>query len=174
MGLHIFSRDKPLQRAVRWHSPLSGGVRGCLRWLPADDFKIYKKNIYKMTESVRIDKWLWAVRAFKTRSMASDACRSGKVTIDGQEVKPSREVKIDDGIKVVISPHFTRSLKVVQFLSNRVGAKLVATYADDVTTAEEYERFKKYNELNWERRDRGVGRPTKKERRDIERLKGEE
>ena len=127
-----------------------------------------------MTESVRIDKWLWAVRVFKTRSMASDACRSGKVTIDGQEVKPSREAKIGDEIKVVVNPHFARSLKVVQLLANRVGAKLVVTYADDVTPAEEYERFKKYNELNWERRDRGIGRPTKKERRDIERLKGDE
>ncbi len=127
-----------------------------------------------MTESVRIDKWLWAVRAFKTRSMATDACRSGKVTIKGQEVKPSRDVKIDDEIKVVINPHFTRSLKVIQLLANRVGAKLVATYAEDITPVEEHERFKKYNELNWERRDRGVGRPTKKERRDIERLKGDE
>lgn len=127
-----------------------------------------------MAESVRIDKWLWAVRVFKTRSMATDACRSGKVTIDDQEVKPSREVKIEDKIKVVINPHFTRSLKVIQLLSNRVGAKLVATYADDITSAEEYDRFKKYNELNWERRDRGVGRPTKKERRDIERLKGDD
>jgi len=127
-----------------------------------------------MAESVRIDKWLWAVRVFKTRSMATDACRSGKVSIDGHEVKPSREVKIEDEIKVVINPHFTRSLKVVQILSNRVGAKLVATYADDITPDEEYDRFKKYNELNWERRDRGVGRPTKKERRDIERLKGDD
>jgi len=127
-----------------------------------------------MNQGVRIDKWLWAVRIFKTRSMATDACRSGKVTIDGQEVKPSREVKTDDEIKVVINPHFTRSLKVIQVLSNRVGAKLVATYANDITPDEEYDRFKKYNELNWERRDRGVGRPTKKERRDIERLKGDD
>ena len=127
-----------------------------------------------MTESVRIDKWLWAVRVFKTRSMATDACRSGKVTIDGQECKPSREVKIDDEINVVINPHFTRSMKVIQLLSNRVGAKLVATYADDITPTEEYDRFKNYNELNWERRDRGVGRPTKKARRDIERLKGDD
>jgi ribosome-associated heat shock protein Hsp15 len=125
-------------------------------------------------DSIRIDKWLWAVRVFKTRSMATDACRSGKVTIDAQAVKPSREVKIGDEIKITVNPHFVRSLRVIQPLSNRVGAKLVAMYAEDITPPEEHERFKKYNEMNWERRDRGVGRPTKKERRDIEKLKGPE
>jgi ribosome-associated heat shock protein Hsp15 len=125
-------------------------------------------------DSIRIDKWLWAVRVFKTRSMATDACRSGKVTIEAQAVKPSREVKIGDEIKITVNPHFVRSLRVIQTLSNRVGAKLVATYAEDITPPEEHERFKKYNEMNWERRDRGVGRPTKKERRDIEKLKGPE
>lgn len=124
-----------------------------------------------MTAGVRIDKWLWAVRAFKTRSMATDACRSGRVTIDGQAVKPSREAKVGDEIRVVVGPHFTRSLKVIQLLSNRVGAKLVADYAEDITPQSEHDRLKSYNEMNWERRDRGVGRPTKKERRDIERLK---
>ncbi len=124
-----------------------------------------------MTAGVRVDKWLWAVRAFKTRSMATDACRSGRVTIDGQAVKPSREAKIDDEIKFVVGSHFTRTLKVIQLLSNRVGARLVADYADDITPQSEHDRLKSYNEMNWERRDRGVGRPTKKERRDIERLK---
>lgn len=124
-----------------------------------------------MADSIRIDKWLWAVRAFKTRSMATEACRSGKVTIDGQTLKPSREAKIDDEIKVVVSPHFTRTLKVTGLLKNRVGAKLVPDYAEDITPQEEHDRLKKYFELNWERRDRGVGRPTKKERRDIDKLK---
>ncbi len=124
-----------------------------------------------MDENVRIDKWLWAVRVFKTRSMASQACRAGKVEIDGQEVKPSREVKEGDEVKVEINPHFTRTLKVLQILSNRVGAKLVPEFAEDLTTEEEYNRLKKYNELNWEKRDRGVGRPTKRERRQIDRLK---
>ena len=108
---------------------------------------------------------------FKTRSMATDACRSGKVTIDGQVVKPSREVKIDDEVRVAINPHFTRKLRVKELLSNRVGAKLVENYAEDITPEEEYGRLKKYNELNWERREQGVGRPTKKQRRDIDRLK---
>ncbi|MFP4471777.1 MAG: RNA-binding S4 domain-containing protein [Bacteroidales bacterium] len=124
-----------------------------------------------MDENVRIDKWLWAVRVFKTRSQASEACRSGKVEIDGQEVKPSREVRHGDEVKIKISQHFTRTLKVLQILSNRVGAKLVPEYAEDLTSEEEYNRLKKYNELNWEKRDRGLGRPTKKERRDINRLK---
>jgi ribosome-associated heat shock protein Hsp15 len=124
-----------------------------------------------MDDAVRIDKWLWAVRVFKTRSMASDACRAGKVLIDDQEVKPSREVKINDVVTVKVSPHFTRTLLVLQRLTNRVGAKLVAEYAEDITPAEEHEKLKKYNELNWEKRDRGIGRPTKKERRMIDKLK---
>jgi len=106
--------------------------------------------------------------------MATDACRSGKITIDDHPVKPSREVKTGDEIKVVVNPQLKRTFKVLQILANRVGAKLVVDYAEDLTPPGEYERFKKLNELNWERRDRGVGRPTKKERRDIEKLKEEE
>lgn len=124
-----------------------------------------------MDKKVRIDKWLWAVRAFKTRSMASDACRSGKVKINGQAVKPSRDVAVDDVIIVVKNPQFTRTLKVTQILANRVSAKLVPQYTEELTPKEEYDKLKKYNELNWERRDRGIGRPTKRERRDIDRLK---
>lgn len=124
-----------------------------------------------MDEPVRIDKWLWAVRVFKTRSMASDACRSGKVKIDGQEVKPSRDVKINDTITVKINPQFTRTVIVLGFLTNRVAAKLVPQYAGDITPPEEYEKLRLYNEMNAEKRDRGIGRPTKKERRMIDRLK---
>ncbi len=124
-----------------------------------------------MDKKVRIDKWLWAVRAFKTRSMASAACRSGKVKINDQVVKPSRDVAVDDVIIVVKNPQFTRTLKVKEILANRVSAKLVPQYAEELTPKEEYEKLKKYNEINWERRDRGIGRPTKRERRDIDRLK---
>ncbi len=126
-----------------------------------------------MSEGVRIDKWLWCVRVFKTRSMATDACRSGKVTINGQEVKPSRDVVIGDEVKIVINPHFSKSLKIIEKLNNRVGAKLVANYAIDLTSQEEYDRLKVFNELQAEKRDRGIGRPTKKQRREIERLKGD-
>ena len=124
-----------------------------------------------MDKKVRIDKWLWAVRAFKTRSMAADACRSGKVKINDQVVKPSRDVAVDDVIIVVKNPQFTRTLKVKEILANRVSAKLVPQYAEELTPKEEYDKLKKYNEINWERRDRGIGRPTKRERRDIDRLK---
>jgi ribosome-associated heat shock protein Hsp15 len=124
-----------------------------------------------MGDGIRIDKWLWAVRVFKTRSMASAACRAGKVKINDQEVKPSRDVCIRDVLVIRVNPHFTRTVKVIELLSNRVGAKLVPNYAEDLTPQEEYDKLKKYNELNWERRDRGIGRPTKKQRRDIERLK---
>lgn len=124
-----------------------------------------------MEEAVRIDKWLWAVRVFKTRSMASDACRAGKVKIDGQEVKPSRDVKINDTITIRINPQFTRTLVVVGFLTNRVAAKLVPQFANDITPPEELEKLRLYNEMNAEKRDRGIGRPTKKERRMIDKLK---
>jgi ribosome-associated heat shock protein Hsp15 len=124
-----------------------------------------------MESSVRIDKWLWAVRVFKTRSMASDACRSGKVQINDQEVKPSRDVKIADIVKVRINPQFTRTLIVLKSLSNRVGAKLVPEFANDITPPEEFEKLKLINEMNAEKRDRGIGRPTKKERRMIDKLK---
>ncbi len=124
-----------------------------------------------MGDGIRIDKWLWAVRVFKTRSMASAACRAGKVKIDDQEIKPSRDAHVGDVISIRVNPHFTRTVKVTELLSNRVGAKLVHNYAEDLTSQEEYDKLKKYNELNWERRDRGIGRPTKKQRRDIERLK---
>lgn len=124
-----------------------------------------------MAEDVRIDKWLWAVRVFKTRSMATDACRSGKVKIDGQVVKPSRDVKTGETIIIVINPHFTRTMKVIEKLSNRVAAKLVPQYAEDLTPPEEYEKLKRQNEHAFVVRDRGIGRPTKKERRIIDKLR---
>lgn len=124
-----------------------------------------------MEASVRIDKWLWAVRVFKTRSLASEACRTGKVKIDNILVKPSREVKINDVVMTTINPQFTKTVKVLEILQNRVSAKLVPHYAVDLTTIEEYEKLKIFNKFMGERRDRGIGRPTKKQRRDIDKLK---
>lgn len=121
-------------------------------------------------ESVRIDKWLWAVRAFKTRSQAAAACKGGKVKMDGQNVKASREIKVGEEINVSLTTH-TRTLRVKALLNNRVGAKLVENYIDDITPQEEYDKEKMKKELNIEYRQRGEGRPTKKERRIIERLK---
>ncbi len=123
-----------------------------------------------MAEGIRIDKWLWAVRAFKTRSQATEACKSGKVKIDDITVKPSREVKLNEEIIVQIN-YISRTLKVIGLLNNRVGAKLVAGFMEDLTPPEEYEKEKIKREINYEYRDRGLGRPTKKERRLIDRLK---
>lgn len=121
-------------------------------------------------EGIRVDKWLWSVRAFKTRSQATDACKSGKVKIDDNTVKPSREIKLNEEIIVQVN-HISRTLKVIGLLTNRVGAKLVADYMEDLTPPEEYEKEKLKREINYEYRDRGLGRPTKKERRLIDRLK---
>jgi ribosome-associated heat shock protein Hsp15 len=121
-------------------------------------------------DGVRIDKWLWAVRIFKTRNQAAAACKGGRVKIDGQAVKASREVKVGEEIKVSLTS-FTRTIRVSALLENRVGPRLVADYMDDLTPPEEYEKQKMKQELNTEYRKRGEGRPTKKERRVIERLK---
>jgi len=123
-----------------------------------------------MSEGIRIDKWLWSVRAFKTRSQATNACKLGKVKIAETNVKPSREIKLNEEISIQVN-HITRTLKVIGLLDKRVGAKLVPEYMEDLTTSEEYDKEKIKREINYEYRDRGLGRPTKKERRLIDRLK---
>jgi ribosome-associated heat shock protein Hsp15 len=123
-----------------------------------------------MEGAVRIDKWLWAVRAFKTRNQATEACRAGKVRIRDIQVKPSRDVKIGD-IILVRTGMFNRTIRVLELLHNRVSAGQVALYMEDITPSEEKEKLAMMRELNYERRERGVGRPTKKHRRDIEKLK---
>ncbi len=117
-------------------------------------------------EVPRIDKWLWAVRIYKTRSQASQACRSGRVKVDGQVVKPSREVYPEMVIHLHWGP-IERIIKVKAFLKNRVGAKLVSQYMQDLTPEEDY----KILELIHKRtgaRQHGTGRPTKKERRNLD------
>lgn len=121
-------------------------------------------------EEVRIDKWLWSVRFFKTRNLAIDACKAGKVKIDGNSVKPSRIVKEGDIINLSQGP-LNKTIRVKQLLHNRISAKLVSDYVEDLTPPEEYERIEFMKEFNAERRERGIGRPTKKDRRDIDRLK---
>lgn len=121
-------------------------------------------------ENIRIDKWLWAVRFFKTRTQASDACRGGKVKIDGQNVKPSREIRIGEEIEVQLAI-IRKKISVKAILKNRVAAKLVDNYLEDLTPVEEYEKLDLLKQLNYEKRDRGTGRPTKKNRRDINQLK---
>lgn len=123
--------------------------------------------------TIRIDKWLWAVRLFKTRSQASDACKGGKVKIDGQNAKASREVKIDDIIEVQMKG-ILRKVKIIKAHKNRVAAKFVPELMEDMTAPEEYEKLDMIKQLNIEKRDRGTGRPTKKDRRTISRLKDSE
>lgn len=121
-------------------------------------------------ESLRVDKWLWEVRLFKTRSQATDACKAGKIKMEGQNIKPAKDLKIGDVIIVSLNPLF-KTVRVKQFPKSRLGAKLVADYMEDLTPQEEYERVKLIETANAENRDRGAGRPTKKSRRMIDRLK---
>jgi ribosome-associated heat shock protein Hsp15 len=123
-----------------------------------------------MEDHIRIDKWLWAVRMFKTRNQASEACRAGRVKVDDQIVKPSREVHLQDVISVNLGV-LTRTIQVKALVINRLPARLVPEYAVDLTPEEEYARQKRIRETNFEIRDRGLGRPTKKLRRQIVKLK---
>ncbi len=124
-----------------------------------------------MADTVRIDKWLWAVRFYKTRTRAAEACKGGKVKIDGKNVKPSREIKPGEIIEVHHN-YIKRTVKVLQAAQNRVAAKLVPELMEDLTPAEEFEKLEMLRKVNSEKRERGAGRPTKKERRMIEKLKG--
>ncbi len=117
-----------------------------------------------MEKSVRIDKWLWAVRLFKTRSQATDACRAGKVKINDDTVKPSRELKTDQVISIHLGP-ITKTVKVIQLLEKRVGAKLVPDYMQDLTPAEEYHKLELIRENPLAKRK---GRPTKRDRREMD------
>ena len=119
---------------------------------------------------VRMDKWLWAARLFKTRSVAADAIKGGKVKMDDNPVKPSREVKVGDIIQVQIE-QLHKVVEVKTVVKNRVSPKQVPEVYNDLTPKEEYERIEFMHAYKTEWRDRGAGRPTKKDRRMIERLK---
>jgi len=123
-------------------------------------------------DSVRIDKWLWAARVFKTRGLASDACRHGHVQISGQPVKPSRLVRVQDVI-VVKKDQMTRTFKVLQLLERRVGAPAAKEYAQDLTPPSEFEKPREpcFHPFM---RPKGSGRPTKKERRQLDAETGED
>ena len=120
-----------------------------------------------MMEEVRIDKWLWAVRIFKTRTIAADACKKGRVTIGDAAVKPSRNIRVGDVIQVK-KPPITFSFKVLNLAEKRMGAKLVPEYMENVTPPEQYEILELNKLSGYIDRQRGTGRPTKKERRDLE------
>jgi ribosome-associated heat shock protein Hsp15 len=119
----------------------------------------------------RLDKWLWSVRVFKTRPDATDACRAGKVLIGELEAKPGRDIHIGETVTVRVGI-VTRTLKVVGLPRSRVGAKQVPEYMQDLTPASEYERVKQASLEHMLARERGRGRPTKKERRDMGELFG--
>ena len=120
-----------------------------------------------MAEDIRVDKWLWAVRIFKTRSQATEACRKGHVSIGDLPVKPSRGVHIGEIIKVR-KPPVTRSFKVIALAEKRMSAKITVDYLEDVTPPEELEIQEMQKNMRWIIRDKGTGRPTKKERRELD------
>ena len=120
-------------------------------------------------KKVRADKFLWAIRIFKTRSLATQACKSGKVKIGDDPIKASREIVNGDIISIRMTG-LTRTIKVKEILHNRVGAKLVENYITDLTPDEEYAKLEIKNELIQGKRERGSGRPTKKERRQLDDL----
>ena len=115
----------------------------------------------------RLDKFLWAARIFKTRTIAADACKNGRVMIDGVKQKPSRMVKEGDVIQVR-KPPITYSFKILQAIQNRVGAKLVPEIMENVTTPDQYELLEMNRISGFVNRARGTGRPTKKERRELD------
>ena len=120
-----------------------------------------------MKSEVRIDKWLWAVRLFKTRSIAAEACKKGHVYMGGIQVKPSRNVKVGDVVGVKRNPVMF-SFKVLALSENRMNAKLVPDFMENVTTPDQLELYELGKIAAQNGRERGTGRPTKKERRDID------
>ena len=118
-------------------------------------------------KEVRIDKWLWATRVFKTRTIATNACKLGRVTIGGMTVKPSHGIKVGDRIDVR-KPPVTYSFEVIALLNNRVGAKLVPQYLKNVTSADQLRLLEMVKIDGFVNRQRGLGRPTKKEGRELQ------
>ena len=118
-------------------------------------------------EEARIDKWLWAARIFKTRTLAADACKNGRVTIDGVNVKPSRMVKCGETVSVR-KPPITYSFRILKTIEQRVGAKLRPEIYENVTAPEEYELLEMTRISGFVNRARGTGRPTKKDRRSLD------
>ena len=118
-------------------------------------------------EEVRVDKWLWAVRVFKTRSIATDACKKGRISIAGVTVKPSRVIRVGEVI-TVRKPPIEYSFRVIQLLVSRVGAKRVAEFMENVTPREQYELLELQRVSGFVDRAKGLGRPTKKDRRDLD------
>ncbi|MEG1617775.1 MAG: RNA-binding S4 domain-containing protein [Bacteroidales bacterium] len=120
-----------------------------------------------MANEVRIDKWMWAVRIFKSRTIAVEACKKNRVMINNVNVKPSRMIKVGDVIQVR-KPPVTYSFKVLQLSEKRMGAKLVPEYMENVTTPDQYEILELSKIHGFIDRAKGTGRPTKKDRRSMD------
>ena len=120
---------------------------------------------------VRIDKWMWATRIFKTRTIAAEACKKNRVMIQGVNVKASRMIKVGDVIQVR-KPPITYSFKVLEVTERRMGAKMVPQYLENVTTADQYEILDLNKISGFVDRAKGMGRPTKKDRRELEQFAG--
>ena len=121
-------------------------------------------------KNIRIDKFLWSVRIYKTRSIASDECRKGRIIINDIQVKPSRSV-LKNEIILVKKPPVIYSFRVIEPIENRVAAKLVEQFIEDITPEEEKAKLDIKQAVGIVYRDKGTGRPTKKERRDIDRIR---
>ncbi len=121
----------------------------------------------------RIDKFLWSVRLYKTRSQAADACKNGRILLNNSPLKPSRTIESGDILTVKKMP-VTYTFRCISVPPSRIGAKLVADYIENLTPDEELQKLEIRAEFNTGRRRRGAGRPTKRERRDIDRFKNEE
>ena len=132
--------------------------------------QVHLRSIFSTSmEEIRIDKYLWAIRVYKTRTEATDACKGGKVRVNGADTKPSKTVKVGDTI-VARKGVVVYTYKVLQLIDKRQGAKLVPNYAENLTPAEELAKLRAPVETFFLKRDRGAGRPTKKDRRQMEDL----
>lgn len=120
-----------------------------------------------MANEARADKWLWAARIFKTRSIAADACKNGRITVNGVNIKPAHMLKVGETVSVR-KPPVTYSFKILQAIEQRVGAKLIPQIYENVTTADQYELLEMNRISGFVDRARGTGRPTKKERRSLD------
>ena len=122
-------------------------------------------------DDTRLDKWLWSVRVFKTRAEAAAVCRNGRVQVNGLDAKPGRDLHVGETVTAKVGL-ITRTLKVLGVPKSRVGAKLLPEFVQDLTPATEYERAKQASLEHMLARERGKGRPTKKDRREMGRLFG--
>ena len=118
---------------------------------------------------IRIDKWLWAVRIYKTRNLATEACKKGRILVNGLPAKPSKDISVGNILTVRKLP-VIYTFKVIQLTERRLSAKFVENFYKDLTSPEELDKLK-VNELFFIKRDRGTGRPTKKERRLIDKMR---